>query len=482
MARTAGFDEQVQVVVIGSGIGGLACAVHLAKQGLKVKVFEQHHIPGGCCTSFSRKGFKFDAGVLHLTGGNESGAFERVVTALGMQDEFAFREQTQRFIFPGLTLDSSRGIDSLPRQLGMLFPREKEGIEGLFATIKSIYDDVKHLPRLTPLLSRYKDKSFQELMDEYVRDPELKALASSNWHLWNPTWKNSAIDYSALLVTEQLRGYFYPVGGMQAIPDTFVRILKKHGGEIEFRACVDRILVGNGRACWVRLRNGRSVQAEHVVSNVAARATFLNLVGVESLPKGFTASLDQLEISLSAFYVYLGVDIDPRKHGLVAPETIVYESFDNSKEWQRLLDGGLSIPCFGIAVPTYLDPNLAPPGKHAVILMTMAPYNLAGKSWREEKDRFAEELVRKAEKLIPQLSRHILVREAATPLTYERYTLNSLGAAMGWAFTPGMFMKRPDQKTPIPNLYLAGHWTVPGGGVPAVALSGLRAARRILGS
>ncbi|GAF92554.1 unnamed protein product, partial [marine sediment metagenome] len=111
---------------------------------------------------------------------------------------------------------------------------------------------------------------------------------------------------------------------------------------------------------------------------------------------------------------------------------------------------------------------------------TMAPYHLVGKSWREEKKRVTEKLIAKAEKLIPGLSQHILVKDSASPLTVERYTLNSLGAAMGWAFSPEMFLRRLDQKTPIPNLYLAGHWTMPGGGVPAVALSGLRAARLIL--
>ena len=93
----------------------------------------------------------------------------------------------------------------------------------------------------------------------------------------------------------------------------------------------------------------------------------------------------------------------------------------------------------------------------------------------------SDTLIAKAEKLIPGLSQHIIVRDAATPLTYERYTLNTMGAAMGWAYSPSMFLKRLDQRTPIHNLYLAGHWTTPGGGVPAVALSGLKAARMILG-
>jgi phytoene dehydrogenase-like protein len=106
---------------------------------------------------------------------------------------------------------------------------------------------------------------------------------------------------------------------------------------------------------------------------------------------------------------------------------------------------------------------------------------LRNKSWREEKVRMADALITKAERLIPTLSKHVVVRDAATPLTYERYTLNTMGAAMGWAFSPGMFLRRLDQRTPVRNLYLAGHWATPGGGVPAVAISGLRAARIILG-
>jgi prolycopene isomerase len=166
--------------------------------------------------------------------------------------------------------------------------------------------------------------------------------------------------------------------------------------------------------------------------------------------------------------------------GADAPEIIVYESYDNTEDWNRLLEGEIAIPCFGIAIPTYMDPGLAPPGNHVVIIMTMAPYNLHLKSWREEKKRVTQMLIDKAESIIPGLSQHIVVKDSATPLTYERYTGNSLGAAMGWAFSPDMFMRRLEQRTPIANLYLAGHWTTPGGGVPAVAISGLRAAQTIL--
>ena len=481
MERKSGFDETCDVVVIGAGIGGLACGAYLAKQGKTVKVLEQHYVPGGCCTSFARKGFTFDAGVLHLTGGAESGAFQRVMSALDMGEEIEFREQFQRFVFPDISLDSTRDSSALPSKLTEFFPAESRGIAELFSTVERIYDDVRQLPQLSPLLSRYRDKSFQDLLDEYLQDPRLKALTSANWHLWHPNWRNSAIDYAALLVTEQRHGYYYPVGGIQKVPDTLVSMMKRHGGEIEYRVLVDRIVTEDGAAIGVETAKGKRIGARHVVSNVSARATFLNMLRDADVPRDYLDALRQHEISLSAFYVYLGVDIDPRDSGLDAPETIVYEMYDNAEEWRRLLDGEAAVPCFGIAVPTFLDPGLAPPGCHVVIIMTMAPYHLRNRSWREEKGRMADALIKKAERLIPTLSTHVVVRDAATPLTYERYTSNTMGAAMGWAFSPGMFLRRLDQRTPIRNLYLAGHWTTPGGGVPAVAISGLRVARTILG-
>jgi phytoene desaturase len=476
-----GFDEETDVVVIGAGIGGLTCGSYLAKHGKRVKVLEQHYVPGGCCTSFSRKGFQFDAGVLHLTGGKESGAFQKVLSALDIEDELEFRGQFQRFVFPDVSLDGSRDATHWHSRLKEMFPKEAEGIAGLFDVIGKIYDDVRKIPEASPLIVKYRDKSFQELLDEYLRDSKLKALVSANWHLWHPNWRNSAIDYAALLITEQSRGYFYPMGGIQSIPDTLVRALERYGGEIEYRTSVDRITVLDGAAVGVETSKGKHIKAEQIVSNVAARSTFMNMVGEEHLPAEFVSRLQQFEVSLSAFYVYLGVDLDPREAGLDAPETIVYEAYDNTREWELLLHGEPSIPCFGIAVPTYIDPALAPPGCHVVIIMTMAPYHLRNRSWREEKGRMADALITKAERLIPTLSKHVVVQDAATPLTYERYTLNTMGAAMGWAFSPGMFLRRLDQRTPIRNLYLAGHWTTPGGGVPAVAISGLRAARIILG-
>lgn len=277
MKKNESFGDEYDAIIIGAGIGGLTCAAYLAKKGMRVKVFEQHSKPGGCCTSFSRKGFKFDVGVLRVTGGKESGALQRVLSVLEMENEIKFVERVPvtRLVFPNMSLDITRDPEDFAEKLKLRFPKEAEGISGLFDTMKSIYRDSKRLPILSPLLAKYKDRSFQELIDEYVTDPKLKTVAYGIWDSWCPMWQASAIDYASLFINEQVRGCFYPKGGIQAIPDAFVRVLRKYGGEIEFGTFVDKVILVNRKAVGIETRGGKRVRAAQIVSNIAARSTFL---------------------------------------------------------------------------------------------------------------------------------------------------------------------------------------------------------------
>lgn len=103
-----------------------------------------------------------------------------------------------------------------------------------------------------------------------------------------------------------------------------------------------------------------------------------------------------------------------------------------------------------------------------------------GQEYQNLKDKVTNRLIKTVERVVPRLSEHIIVREAATPLTLGRYTLNYKGAAYGWAHVPDQVgTNRLQPKTHIKGLYLAGHWTTPGGGTIAVALSGKTTAEMI---
>jgi len=270
----------------------------------------------------------------------------------------------------------------------------------------------------------------------------------------------------------------YPKGGYQALADAFATAFENSGGTLTLRTRVKRIIMEGGRATGVEIGGGRRIQADRVISNADIMLTFNDMVGREHLPKGYMERLERRKIATSAFYVYLGVDLDASKLNFDRVTVCPFVEMER-------LNGHMHDPenCyFWIEIPTRHYPALAPEGKHIVVLAAVAYHDdLAswgletdsrrGASYQAIKERVAESLVHQAERVIPGLSQHILVKEVATPATIARYTLNRGGASMGWDQTPEDAVK-PGQVTPIRQLHLVGQWTYPQGGVPGVVGSG----------
>jgi prolycopene isomerase len=271
-----------------------------------------------------------------------------------------------------------------------------------------------------------------------------------------------------------------------------VKALKKYGGELQLNTKVTKILVENNTAKGVETAKGNKISAKYIVSNADARQTFLTLIESEKLSSKFLNRLDQMKPSISLFQVFLGVDMNPREKGIIEHEILCYPSYNLDYEYNSDLQIE-SEETFGICIPTLLDYSLAPENKHVISLICPIPYNYKenwgaengerGSSYEKLKNETMNRLIKTAERIIPELSKHIVFSEAATPITLERYTENYKGAAYGWASTVGQSgLGRLQPKIPVKNLYLAGHWTSPGGGTLTVALSGRNIAKVIIGA
>ncbi|WP_258188327.1 phytoene desaturase family protein [Candidatus Hakubella thermalkaliphila] len=275
-------ENEYDVIIIGSGLGGLTCGSLLSKRGYKVLVLEQHYRVGGYCSSFQRRGFVFNTSVEDVSGLWEKGPLTYLLRELGLKKEDLFVRNKTKYIFKDREIDIPNELEDFLNLLSDLFPDEKEKIHQFFAGAKKAYEEC-------------------------------------------PT-----------LIKNQDEGY-------------------------------------------------------HIVINSNA------------------------------------------------------------------------------------DPSLAPEGKASVTLITFANYDDFPERETEEylkkKKEFAEELIKKSEKVIPDLSKYIIVQDAATPKTFERYTLMPEGAI--YSFDQSIGVKRPYFKTPIKGLYLAGASTFPGGGIEAVVISGM---------
>jgi len=248
-----------------------------------------------------------------------------------------------------------------------------------------------------------------------------------------------------------------------------------------FGSRVTKIIVENSKAVGVETEKGERIKADFVISNAAAKQTFLDLVGEKELDDDFVRDIKQIGFSLSSFMVFLGVEMDLGALDLTPQLFVNHSTKSYDEAYENVLEGKIG-DYITITIPTLSDPDLSPgENKHSLTIWTVAPYHLEGRDWSVEKEKVADEIIKKAESVIPDLSRHILVKDAVTPLALEKYTLGTEGATVGWVHTPQEVFARPQQKTPIENLYLVGHWTMPGGGYMLTAKSGINAAKMILG-
>jgi len=243
---------------------------------------------------------------------------------------------------------------------------------------------------------------------------------------------------------------------------------------------VTHIVNRNGTASGVEImagpgRSKRMVQvrAEAVVSNADLRLTLEKLIGPDQLHPDYLRPVRELRPSWPCFMTHIGLkDID----------TAVLRDAEgyHADQWDP---NAVMTTGFKIFVPTLFEPNMAPPGRHIVVVqkLTDVDYdNIA--DWQAHKAEVERKVLADLERIMPGFSEKIVVCMSASALTSWRYTLNYQGAMLGWEMSPEQFgERRPGIRGPLRNLYLTGHWTQPGGGITMVIISAMRVAEMIHG-
>jgi prolycopene isomerase len=486
--------DTYDIVVVGSGMGGLAAGASLARAGKSVVVVERHYRPGGYGHGFERGGFRFDVAV-HMTSGAEPRAFgegaflHNVLEMLGVRDRCTFLPIDPLYAarFPDFRLDVPTGTSEFVEAHACLAPGDEAGMRDLVRLCIRINREIRRLPvdvasynelvepGKFPLVLQYAEATLADVLDDHVNDGRLKAVLGALWmYLGVPPSHAAFVRWAPMMLSYLEAGAFYCEGGFQNLANAFVDGLERHGGEIVLNASVDKIVVEDGNVHGVVLDDGRQISASVVVSNADATQTFERLVGPQHLPATFMQRLRRLKPSLSGITTYLATDLELSEED-VAHETFSFDSWDHDDIYRRILSGDPAL--IAVTVPTIVDPSVAPPGQHVVALLALVPYGLDLSS-EAQQDR----LLRRANEVIPGLSDHTSFAVAGSPDTMRKYTLNHQGALYGWEGTPAQSgATRLARTTPIDGLFLAGHWTQPGGGLLPVIVSGLQTAQLVLG-
>jgi phytoene dehydrogenase-like protein len=454
-------------VIIGSGISGLVCGNYLAKAGMKVLIAEQHHQPGGYCTSFVRRGITFDAAAHSFGGFRENGIIRKLFNDFQLSRKVSVTryDPTDIIVSPDHTVSLRADLEQTIEGLKSSFPDEHDNFRK-FAGFLLNPD-----PKSFAAMRRW---TLKDLLDRYFQDDKLKSMLSF------PIFGNGALPPSrmsafigAKIFTEfLLDGGYYPDGGMQTLSNALAESFQNAGGKLLLSSPVRKILIQNSGITGIVLKDNAEFTARAVISNCDARQTFLRLIGNKHLPPDFIDKLNRMQPALSMLVLYLGLDHDFKNTRYAGSNVWYLPHYDLEKMYRSAAR----------RAPGTIDECMVriSPDRKSLMAFTNSTFR-SRTFWADNKANFIDGFIARLSRILPDITQHIIYRDAATPSTMYRYTSNYRGSAYGWESTSEQ-LADSDFRRPsfIRNLYLTGHWSTQGLGIPGVAYLGYDIAASML--
>jgi phytoene desaturase len=476
-----------RVLIIGSGFGGLACAIRMLCKGYRVTVLERLDQPGGRASVFRQDGYTFDAGPTIVTAPfllEELWAlcgrrFADEVDLRPMEpcyrirfndgthfdyhrDPQAMREEVRR-----TSPDDLAGYESFMREADRCF---RLGYEGLgTVAFESIGDLLAAVPAMVRMRAW---RSIYRMAASHMRSEKLRQVFSFHPLLIGGNPMTVTGVYSLIPSLERTHGVYSAMGGTGAIISAMAKLVTDLGGQIRLGAEVSRIRVVDRRAKGVVLAGGERVDSEIVVSNADSAWTYKHLLADVPRRVWTDDKVDRAAYSMSLFVWYFGTR---RRY-----EDIPHHMIMMGPRYRELLgdifDRKLLAEDFSLYLhrPTATDPALAPPGCDTFYVLSPVPHQDSGIDWGKQAESYRQLIEHRLEStVLPGLSEAITTQRLLTPDDFESRYLSYKGAAFGMEprLLQSAWFRPHNRSEDIAGLYLVGASTHPGAGIPGVLTS-----------
>lgn len=480
-----------KVIIIGAGISGLSAGAYLQMNGFDTEIFESHTIPGGLCTSWERKGYMID-GCIHWLVGSKPGiglydAWNELVDmkALTIYDHevfYRFEDENGNFI------NFYNDIDLLEQELLTKAPEDQELISDYVHAARkflrmelplqkprelyTVTDGLKAMwsigPYL-PLLAKWSKVS----IEDFALRAKNSLLRKTLHNLFVPEMSIVFVMITTAWMHKKIAGY--PVGGSLSFSQQIEKRYLNLGGKIHYGKSVVEILTGNNvngtTVKGIKTANGEEHAGTMVISAADGHFTLNTLLKGRFTDEKNRRFYKESLVFPSYLQFSAGISkvLNTEASSLIFPlETPIY------------IDPGNTISDIGIRVHSF-DPTLSPAGKSLITAMIPSRNEEYWsdmrmndfKKYRQEKERIINQIITGVSKRLMISDLDFEMTDLSTPATVVRYTNNWQGSFEGWILRPGMsFNPLPSQLPGLQNFYMTGHWTSPGGGLPAALMTG----------
>ncbi len=488
------------VVVIGSGLAGLAAACTLAARGHAVTVLESNHWIGGKAALHEDRGFRFDMGPTILT---MPSVLHRVFAESGrrLEDYLDLRRldpQWRCFFTDGARLDLREDPAHMAEELDRFAPGPTSSGFRRFMKLASRLDSISQQyffykpigglgdmfefrTAVSPgvvgdVLSMRMGSTVAATIRKFIPDPRVAQMLDHYTQYVGSSPEQSPAVLCGIASMQSGEGVWYPIGGTRAVPVALARLAGELGVHIRTRAHVRRIEVRSGRVTGVELASGERLVASAVVSNRDAVRTFRDLLPDHPESRSF-AREDRFEPACSGVVLYLGLR---QRYEHLTHHNFVF-SQDPHEEFDSIYRRGEPAPdpTAYVCAPSFTEPSVAPPGGEALYVLVHTPYLRPHHDWKAMLPHYRRIILNKLATTggMHDLEQRIVTEHFLTPQDiHERYQVLN-GAIYGLA-SHGRFLGafKPGNRTRVPGLYLAGGAAHPGPGMPMVLMSGWIAA------
>lgn len=468
-------EKEYDILVIGSGLGGLVSALVLAKEGLNVCVLEKNNQYGGNLQTFSRNKLIFDTGVHYLGGLSKGQNLNQYFTYLGIMDGLNLKKLDENG-FDKITFDNdeieyphSQGYDNFVEQLSAIFPDEKENLKKYIEEIQNVCNE---FPRYNLVgEGKYNDDilyiNAQEFIESVTSNKKLQAVLSGSNFLYAGIAHKTPLYVHALTVNSYIQSSYKCINGGSQISKLIIKELRNHGAEVyKHSEVTEMIFDDNNVLKSVKTKNGKEFFSKKFISNIEIRTT-LDLAGRDRFKKSFTNRVNDFVPTSSCFSIYIVLKPQSFKHFNYnyyhyKSEDKVWNGSSYSREsWPEcyMLSSCSSKdnPDFAesLTAITYMDYDEVREWEKTFNIV--ADKHERGQEYEDFKKRKAEQFIAEIEKKYPHLRSHIVEIYTSSPLSYRDYIGGYKGNMYGYVKDSGNPLKTIiSPKTKISNLFLTG--------------------------